>query len=269
MRLKGIEMQGFKSFADRVRLTFEDGITAVVGPNGSGKSNISDAVKWVFGEQSVKSLRGSKMEDVIFGGTAGRRPQGFAWVSLIIENADRSIGVDSDEVTITRKLYRSGESEYKINGNPVRLKDIHELFMDTGLGRDGYSVIEQGKIAEIVSAKSTQRREIFEEAAGISKYRYRKEEAERQLEKAEDNLVRLRDIMSELENRVGPLRVQAEKAKKYLVLADEKNSAPRSGSRRIKSWYAKTTATHRRCAWMRLKADWRSFTARSRTAKYT
>lgn len=224
MRLKGIEMQGFKSFADRVRLTFEDGITAVVGPNGSGKSNISDAVKWVFGEQSVKSLRGSKMEDVIFGGTAGRRPQGFAWVSLIIENADRSIGVDSDEVTITRKLYRSGESEYKINGNPVRLKDIHELFMDTGLGRDGYSVIEQGKIAEIVSAKSTQRREIFEEAAGISKYRYRKEEAERQLEKAEDNLVRLRDIMSELENRVGPLRVQAEKAKKYLVLADEKKT---------------------------------------------
>lgn len=217
-------MQGFKSFADRTKLTFDDGITAVVGPNGSGKSNISDAVKWVFGEQSSKSLRGTKMEDVIFGGTGSRNPQGFTWVSLFIDNRDRELEVDQDEVVITRKLYRSGESEYRINNNQVRLKDIHELFMDTGLGRDGYSIIEQGKIAEIVSAKSTQRREIFEEAAGISRFRYRKGEAERRLERAEENLVRLRDIMAELEDRVGPLKAQSEKAQKYLVYAEEKRA---------------------------------------------
>ena len=196
----------------------------IVGPNGSGKSNISDAIKWVFGEQSVKSLRGAKMEDVIFGGSASRKPTGFAWVSLFIDNTDRSIDIDTDEVVITRRLYRSGESEYRINNNPVRLKDINETFMDTGLGRDGYSVIEQGKIAEIVSAKSTQRREIFEEAAGISKFRYRKTEAERKLTQAEDNLIRLRDIMQELEDRVGPLKAQSEKAKQYVVLAEEKKS---------------------------------------------
>ena len=224
MKLRGIEMQGFKSFADRTKLTFDDGITAIVGPNGSGKSNVSDAVKWVFGEQSSKSLRGTKMEDVIFGGTQSRKPQGFAWVSLTIDNTDRTIDVDSDEVVITRKLYRSGESEYKVNQNPVRLRDIHEIFMDTGLGRDGYSIIEQGKIAEIVSAKSTQRREIFEEAAGISKFRYRKSEAEKRLAQAEENLVRLRDIMGELEGRVGPLRVQSEKAQQFLVYAQEKKS---------------------------------------------
>ena len=224
MKLKAVEMQGFKSFPDRTKLTFDDGITVIVGPNGSGKSNISDAIKWVFGEQSVKSLRGAKMEDVIFGGSISRKPTGFAWVSLFIDNTDRSIDIDSDEVVITRRLYRSGESEYRINNNPVRLKDINETFMDTGLGRDGYSVIEQGKIAEIVSAKSTQRREIFEEAAGISKFRYRKTEAERKLTQAEDNLIRLRDIMQELEDRVGPLKAQSEKAKQYVVLAEEKKS---------------------------------------------
>ena len=224
MNLKAVEMQGFKSFPDRTKLTFDDGITVIVEPNGSGKSNISDAIKWVFGEQSVKSLRGAKMEDVIFGGSASRKPTGFAWVSLFIDNTDRSIDIDTDEVVITRRLYRSGESEYRINNNPVRLKDINETFMDTGLGRDGYSVIEQGKIAEIVSAKSTQRREIFEEAAGISKFRYRKTEAERKLTQAEDNLIRLRDIMQELEDRVGPLKAQSEKAKQYVVLAEEKKS---------------------------------------------
>ena len=224
MKLKAVEMQGFKSFPDRTKLTFDDGITVIVGPNGSGKSNISDAIKWVFGEQSVKSLRGAKMEDVIFGGSASRKPTGFAWVSLFIDNTDRSIDIDTDEVVIARRLYRSGESEYRINNNPVRLKDINETFMDTGLGRDGYSVIEQGKIAEIVSAKSTQRREIFEEAAGISKFRYRKTEAERKLTQAEDNLIRLRDIMQELEDRVGPLKAQSEKAKQYVVLAEEKKS---------------------------------------------
>lgn len=224
MRLRGIEVQGFKSFPDRTKLTFDDGITAIVGPNGSGKSNVSDAVKWVFGEQSSKSLRGAKMEDIIFGGTQARKPQGFARVALTIDNTDRTIDVDSDEVVITRKLYRSGESEYKINQNMVRLKDIHEIFMDTGLGRDGYSIIEQGKIAEIVSAKSTQRREIFEEAAGISKFRYRKSEAERRLAQAENNLIRLRDIMNELEGRVEPLRVQSEKAQQFLVYAQEKKT---------------------------------------------
>lgn len=224
MKLRGIELQGFKSFADRTKLTFEDGITAIVGPNGSGKSNVSDAVKWVFGEQSVKSLRGAKMEDVIFGGTQTRKAQGYTWVSLTVDNADRTLDIDNDEVIITRKLYRSGESEYRVNNNLVRLKDVHEMFMDTGLGRDGYSIIEQGKIAEIVSVKSAQRREIFEEAAGISKFRYRKGEAERRLEQSEENLIRLRDIMGELERQVGPLKVQAEKAKQFLVFMEEKKS---------------------------------------------
>ncbi len=217
-------MQGFKSFADRTKLTFEDGVTAIVGPNGSGKSNVSDAIKWVFGEQSVKSLRGSKMEDVIFGGTLNRKPQGFTKVSVTIDNTSHSIDMDSDEVTVTRKLYRSGDSEYKINGNSVRLKDVHELFMDTGLGRDGYSVIEQGKIADIVSQKGTERRDIFEEAAGISRFRYRKAEAEHKLDGAEENLLRLKDIMTELESRVEPLRIQAEKAKEFLTLMDERKS---------------------------------------------
>lgn len=224
MRLRSLEIQGFKSFPDKTKLDFNDGITAVVGPNGSGKSNIGDAMRWVLGEQSSKTLRGGKMEDVIFGGTQLRKAQGFAQVQLTIDNADRALGCDSDEVSIMRKLYRSGESEYRINGASVRLKDILELLMDTGLGRDGYSIIGQGRIAEIVSAKSNQRREIFEEAAGISKYRYRKAEAQRRLEGAEENLLRLKDILTELESRVEPLRIQAEKARQYLEYAGEKKT---------------------------------------------
>lgn len=200
MVLKSLEIQGFKSFPDKTKIQFGQGLTAVVGPNGSGKSNISDAVRWVMGEQSTKNLRGSKMEDVIFTGTKARRSQGFAEVSLVIDNSDKTLEIDSDEVVITRKYYRSGESEYMINRTNVRLKDINELFMDTGLGRDGYAMVGQGRIAEIVQSKSDERREIFEEAAGISKYRYRKNEAERKLSSAEENLLRLMDILSELGN---------------------------------------------------------------------
>ena len=213
-----MDINGFKSFPDRVQLQFDCGITAVVGPNGSGKSNIADAVRWVLGEQSGKTLRSGKMEDVIFSGTQQRKPMGYASVSLIIDNIDRSLAFDCDEVTINRKLYRSGESEYRINGASVRLKDVHELFMDTGLGRDGYSIIGQGRIAEIVSAKSTQRREIFEEAAGISKYRYRKEQAQKRLEAAQENLLRLKDIILELEGRVEPLRQQSQKAQELSLI---------------------------------------------------
>lgn len=228
MRLKRLEIQGFKSFPERLSMGFGDGMTAIVGPNGSGKSNVSDAIRWVLGEQSSKSLRGVKMEDVIFNGTSRpngtpmRKPQGFAEVSLVLDNSARKLDIDDDEVNVTRRYYRSGESEYLINKKLVRLKDINELFMDTGLGRDGYSLIGQGRIAEIVSAKSDDRREIFEEAAGISKYRYRKEDAERKLGRTEDNLVRLRDIISEIEGRIGPLKEQAEKAKKYNAFRDEK-----------------------------------------------
>ena len=222
MLLSSIEIQGFKSFADKTVLKFGKGITAVVGPNGSGKSNISDAVRWVLGEQSTKSLRGQSMEDVIFGGTETRRPHGFCEVTLNINNADRSLNFDNDFVAITRRYYRSHESEYAINGVNVRLKDIHELFMDTGLGRDGYSMIGQGKIDNIISSKSGERRDIFEEAAGISKYRYRKIEAERKLTAAEDNLLRLHDILDELQSRVGPLAEQSRKAQRFLELADQK-----------------------------------------------
>lgn len=222
MLLSSIEIQGFKSFADKTVLKFGKGITAVVGPNGSGKSNISDAVRWVLGEQSTKSLRGQSMEDVIFGGTETRRPHGFCEVTLNINNTDRSLNFDNDFVSITRRYYRSHESEYAINNVSVRLKDIHELFMDTGLGRDGYSMIGQGKIDNIISSKSGERRDIFEEAAGISKYRYRKLEAERKLSAAEDNLLRLHDIVDELEARVGPLEEQSKKAQKFLELAEQK-----------------------------------------------
>lgn len=224
MKLSALEIHGFKSFADKTRLKFQDGITAVVGPNGSGKSNVSDAIKWVFGEQSAKSLRGSKMEDVIFGGTQDRKQQGFAMVSLTIDNSDRKLPNDNDEVIISRKLYRNGDSEYHINGKSARLLDVHEMFMDTGLGRDGYSVVEQGKINAIIGAKSQERREIFEEAAGISKLRHRKIGAERKLEKAEENLIRLRDIVEEKEKRIGPLRIQSEKAKQFLVFSEERKS---------------------------------------------
>ncbi len=222
MLLTSIQIQGFKSFADKTVLKFGKGITAVVGPNGSGKSNISDAVRWVLGEQSTKSLRGQSMEDVIFGGTDTRRPHGYCEVTLNIDNTDRTLNFDNDSVSVTRRYYRSHESEYLINNIAVRLKDVHELFMDTGLGRDGYSMIGQGKIDTIISSKSNERRDIFEEASGISKYRYRKTDAERKLLAAEDNLLRLKDIMDELEARVGPLEQQSKKAERFLELAQEK-----------------------------------------------
>ncbi len=223
MVLKRIEIQGFKSFPDRIKVGFESGITAVVGPNGSGKSNISDAIRWVMGETSPKQLRGgSKMEAVIFDGTQNRGAMGFASVNLALDNTENRLDVEADEVIIGRKVYRSGNSEYTINGKQVRLKDIYELLLDTGLGRDGYSMIGQGRIAEIVSARSAERREIFEEASGIAKYRYRKNEAEKKLAATADNLVRLTDIFSELDARVGPLERDAEKAKRFIVLAEER-----------------------------------------------
>ena len=221
MYLKALEIQGFKSFPDKTRLSFEKNITAIVGPNGSGKSNISDAILWVMGEQRSKALRGSKMEDVIFGGTEKRGAMGYAQVSLIIDNSAHIFDSDSSEIMLTRRYYRSGESEYYINKEAVRLKDLNSLLMDTGLGRDGYSIIGQGRIAEIVSSRSTDRRDVFEEAAGISRYRYRKEEAERKLERTEENLVRINDKIEELELQVGPLKKQAEVAKQYLKLRDE------------------------------------------------
>lgn len=221
MYLKALEIQGFKSFPEKKRLIFDKNVTAIVGPNGSGKSNISDAIRWVMGEQSTRALRGGKMEDVIFGGTEKRRQVGYAQVSLILDNTDRIFDMDNAEVMVTRRYYRSGESEYYINQQPVRLKDVNELFMDTGLGREGYSVIGQGRIDEILSVKSTERREIFEEAAGISRFRHRKEEASRKLERAEESLVRINDKISELEYQVEPLRKQSETAKRYLMLRDE------------------------------------------------
>ena len=221
MYLKALEIQGFKSFPDKTRLTFEKDITAIVGPNGSGKSNISDAILWVMGEQRSKALRGGKMEDVIFGGTEKRPKMGFAQVSLIVDNTKRIFDSDSTEIMITRRYYRSGESEYYINRESVRLRDISELLMDTGLGRDGYSVIGQGKISEVISSKSHDRRELFEEAAGISRYRYRKDESERKLSHTDENLVRINDKIDELKISLDPLKVQAETAKKYLVLRDE------------------------------------------------
>lgn len=225
MILKALEMQGFKSFPEKTTLTFGKGITAVVGPNGSGKSNISDAVRWVLGEQSSKSLRGSKMEDVIFDGTKIRKAYGFAQVTLRLDNSDRSIAsVDSDEVAVTRRYFRSGESEYKINGQNVRLRDVNELFMDTGLGRDGYSMVGQGKISEMISGKGNQCREMLEEAAGISAYRYRRSDSLKRLAAAQDNLLRLKDILSELEGRIGPLKMQSEKAEKFLLLSAERKT---------------------------------------------
>ncbi len=223
MVLNKIEIQGFKSFPDRIKVSFGSGITAVVGPNGSGKSNISDAVRWVMGETSAKQLRGgSKMEAVIFDGAKNRGAMGYASVSLTLDNSEGRLDIDAPEITIGRKVYRSGNSEYTINGKQVRLKDIYELLLDTGLGRDGYSMIGQGRIAEIVSARSGERREIFEEASGIAKYRYRRNEAEKKLAATAENMIRLTDIFSELEARVGPLARESEKAKRFLVLADER-----------------------------------------------
>ena len=224
MYLKAIEMQGFKSFPDKTVLDFGKGITAVVGPNGSGKSNLSDAMRWVLGEQSTKNLRGSKMEDVIFSGTDSRRAVGFAEVTLKLDNSDMALNNPEKLVTVTRRYYRSGESEYRINGEQARLRDIHELFMDTGLGRDGYSMVSQGKIETLISGKSDDRRDMLEEAAGISHYRYRRADAMRRLNQAEENLLRLRDILTELESRVGPLKTQSEKAQKFLEYAGEKKN---------------------------------------------
>lgn len=222
MLLKSLELHGFKTFPDKTKLSFDTGMTAVVGPNGSGKSNISDAIRWVLGEQAPKSLRCSKMEDVIFNGTDDRKALGYAEVTLNIDNKDRFLQYDDDDVAVTRRYYRSGDSEYLINGAQVRLRDINELFMDTGLGRDGYSMIGQGKIDSIVASKGEDRREIFEEAAGISRYRYKKIESERKLKSTEDNLLRLRDIVADLQERIGPLEAQSKKAEKFIEYSDEK-----------------------------------------------
>ena len=225
MVFKELEIQGFKSFPDKVKIRFDAGVTGVVGPNGSGKSNLSDAVRWVLGETSSRQLRAAgKMEDVIFGGTRRRSAMGFASVRLTLDNAGHTLDVDADEVTIGRKYYRSGDSEYTINGQVCRLRDVYELLLDTGIGRDGYSVIGQGRIAEIVAAKSSERREIFEEACGIAKYRYRKTEAERRLAAAGENLERLRDILGELESRVGPLEKESAKAQKFLELSEQRKT---------------------------------------------
>ena len=217
-------MQGFKSFPDKTELNFGKGITAVVGPNGSGKSSISDAVRWVLGETSSKSLRGSKMEDVIFGGTSSRKALGFAQVQLTLDNSDHTLKDRNEVVTVTRRYYRSGESEYKIDGENVRRRDIHELFMDTGLGSDGYSMVGQGKIDSIISQKNEDRRELFEEAAGISLFRHKRTDATRRLDQAQENLVRLLDILGALENSVGPLKKQSEQAARFLELSEEKKT---------------------------------------------
>ena len=221
MYLKRLELQGFKSFADKTVLEFKPGITSVIGPNGSGKSNIVDSIRWVLGEQSMKSLRGQSSSDIIFSGTQNRKSLGFAEVSIVIDNSDSKLPIEYNEVTVTRKIYRSGETGYFINKTPCRLKDILELFMDTGIGRDGYSIIGQGKIDEILSNKSEDRRHIFEEAAGIVKYRTRKQESEKKLEQTKLNLLRINDILSEIEANIEPLKIQSEKAKKFLSLREE------------------------------------------------
>ena len=221
MYLKRLEMYGFKSFADKTVLDFMPGLTTVIGPNGSGKSNISDCIRWVLGEQSLKSLRGAKSEDIIFAGTQNRKPLGYAEASLVLDNSDSKLPIEYNEVIVTRRIYRTGESGYFINKTPCRLKDVLELFMDTGIGKDGYSIIGQGKIDEILSNKSEDRRHIFEEAAGIVKYRTRKLESEKKLEQTKLNLLRINDIINEIENNIGPLKAQSEKAKKYLSLRDE------------------------------------------------
>lgn len=224
MFLKRLELQGFKSFADKTVLDFSKGATAVVGPNGSGKSNISDAIRWVMGEMSAKSLRGANMQDVIFAGTQIRKPVNYAQVSLVLDNSEKVFPIDFEEVIVTRRVFRSGESVYQINKSNCRLKDIHELFMDTGLGRDGYSIIGQGNVSQILSTKAEERRSLFEEAAGVAKYKYRKEEALRKLSSVQDNLIRIQDITTELETQLAPLETQAEKARKYLLLYEEYKS---------------------------------------------
>ena len=221
MYLKSIEVQGFKSFANKTLFEFHNGITCIVGPNGSGKSNVADAVRWVLGEQSSKQLRGANMQDVIFSGTQNRKPQGYASVAITFDNSDRHLNLDYNEVTVSRRIYRSGESEYRLNGTQCRLKDVTELFYDTGIGKEGYSIIGQGQIDKILSGKPEDRRELFDEAAGIVKFKRRKAAAKKKLESEQANMVRLSDIMSELSRQVGPLEKQAAAAKEYLRLRDE------------------------------------------------
>lgn len=216
MYLKSIEVHGFKSFANKINFKFHNGITGIVGPNGSGKSNVADAVRWVLGEQRIKQLRGASMQDVIFSGTELRKPLGYAYVAITLDNADHQLAIDYDEVTVSRRLYRSGESEYMINGAVCRLKDVNELFYDTGIGKEGYSIIGQGQIDKILSGKPEERRELFDEAAGIVKFKRRKYAAQKKLEDEKQNLVRVNDILAELENQIGPLERQSEKAKVYL-----------------------------------------------------
>lgn len=221
MYLKSIEVQGFKSFANKIVFDFHNGITGIVGPNGSGKSNVSDAVRWVLGEQSAKQLRGASMQDVIFAGTENRKPLSYAYVAITMDNSDHKLAIDFEEVTVSRRVYRSGESEYLINGNPCRLKDVTELFYDTGIGKEGYSIIGQGQIERILNGKPEERRELFDEAAGIVKYKKRKATAQKKLENERENLVRVNDILAELERQVGPLEKQAEKARIYLKKKEE------------------------------------------------
>ena len=221
MYLKSIEVHGFKSFANKINFKFHNGITGIVGPNGSGKSNVADAVRWVLGEQRIKQLRGSSMQDVIFSGTEMRKPLGYAYVAITLDNTDHQLTIDYDEVTVSRRLYRSGESEYMINGSICRLKDVNELFYDTGIGKEGYSIIGQGQIEKILSGKPEERRELFDEAAGIVKFKRRKYAAQKKLEDEKQNLVRVNDILSELEKQTGPLEKQAEKARVYLKKKEE------------------------------------------------
>ena len=221
MYLKSIEIHGFKSFANKIVFDFHNGITGIVGPNGSGKSNVADAVRWVLGEQSAKQLRGASMQDVIFAGTENRKPLSYAYVAITLDNADHQLAVDYSEVTVARRVYRSGESEYLINGNPCRLKDVSELFYDTGIGKEGYSIIGQGQIERILSGKPEERRELFDEAAGIVKYKRRKVTAQKKLESERENLVRVNDILTELERQVGPLEKQSETARIYLKKKEE------------------------------------------------
>ena len=221
MYLKSIEIQGFKSFANKILFEFHNGITGIVGPNGSGKSNVADAVRWVLGEQRIKQLRGASMQDVIFAGTETRKPQGFASVAITLDNSDHQLAIAYDEVTVSRRIYRSGESEYRLNGSICRLKDIQELFYDTGIGKEGYSIIGQGQIDKILSGKPEERRELFDEAAGIVKFKRRKLIAQKKLEEEKQNLIRVNDILSELEKQVGPLKRQSETAREYLQRKEE------------------------------------------------
>ena len=221
MYLKSIEVHGFKSFANKITFKFHNGITGIVGPNGSGKSNVADAVRWVLGEQRIKQLRGVSMQDVIFSGTEMRKPLGYAYVAITLDNSDHQLAIDYDEVTVSRRLYRSGESEYMLNGTACRLKDVNELFYDTGIGKEGYSIIGQGQIDKILSGKPEERRELFDEAAGIVKFKRRKYAAQKKLEDEKQNLLRVNDILAELEKQTGPLEKQAEKARIYLRKQEE------------------------------------------------